>query len=107
VPLLEFFAGFKNQWQDKFKKHSGNFWISKLATNTKTQGRRTAQGAMILFEVEDQYCFTMQLKDHHFEGVFDASNLSKKQLSGAKGVCLGSFMWQEDTGDIEDYAEAF
>lgn len=107
VPLKDFFAQFKNQWQDKFKKHSGNFWISKLAINTKTHGRRTAQGAMILFEMDDQYCFIMQLKDQYFEGVFDDSNLSKKQLSGAKGVCLGSFIWKADSDDIQEYAEAF
>jgi hypothetical protein len=107
VPLKDFFAKFKNQWQNKFKTHTGNFWISKLATNTKTHGRRTAQGAMILFEIDDQNFFIMQLKDQYFEGKFDDSNLSDKQLKGAKGVCLGSFMWRDDTGDIQEYAEAF
>ena len=62
---------------------------------------------MILVNEDGTYHFFLQLNEHYFEGVFDDSSLSKKQLSGAKGVCLGSFIWKEAADDMQEYAEAF
>lgn len=107
VPLKDFFINFKSQHQSKVKTYAQQYWISKQVVNTKKNGRRTAQGAMILLEDNQEYGFVLQLADHEFRGMFDASNLSKKQLSGAKGVCVGSFIWREDSQDIQDYAEAY
>lgn len=107
APLKEFFAEFKTQHQKKIKTYAAQYWISKLVTNTKKAGRKTARGAMILLEDNQEYGFILQLAELEFRGVFDAAGLTAKQLKGAKGVCLGSFIWKEDSGDIQEYAEAF
>ncbi len=106
-PLKEFFETFKAKHKSSIQSYASQYWISKLAVNTKTHGRRTAPGSMILLEDNSEYAFILQLAEHEFKGFFDASNLSKKQQSGAKGVCLGSFIWKEDSDNIQDYAEAF
>lgn len=106
-PLLDFFLEFKNQWQPKLKNVNGNYWISKLAVNTGNKGRRVAPGSMILAEDNNgDFLFYLQLKEHQFEGVFDASCLTNKQRQGAKGVCLGAYTWKDDDNILE-YAEAF
>lgn len=104
-PLREFFSKFKGL--NKAIKEIGNdYWISKLAVNTGSKGRRTAPGAMILIDDNGTFRFKLSLAQHTFGGEFDASTLSDKQRKGAKGVCLGSYIWKEDT-EIDDYAEAF
>lgn len=107
VPLKEFFESFKHQHKSLVSTYAPQYWISKLAVNTGNRGRKTAPGAMILLEDSGDYGFLLQLADHEFRGAFDPSNLSKRQLQGAKGVCLGSFIWKEDSDDIQEYAEAF
>ena len=106
TPLVEFFNNFKNKHKNKVADYSTQYWISKLAVNTGTKGRRTAQGVMILLEDNQEYGFILQLADHEFKGIFDATNLSNKQRKGAKGICLGQYIWKNDDA-IEDYAEAF
>ena len=106
VPLEEFFKQFKQQFQSKLKGVNGNYWISKLAVNTGNKGRRTAPGAMILAEENNTHHFCLQLAEHYFEGEFDDSLLSAKQRKGAKGVCIGAYIWKADD-NIQDYAEAF
>jgi hypothetical protein len=105
-PLKEFFVGFKQEWQPKLKGVQGNYWISKLGVNTGNKGRKTAPGAMILAEENGTFMFYMQLEQHYFEGVFDDSSLTAKQRKGAKGECLGAFIWKDDD-NIQEYAEAF
>lgn len=105
-PLKEFFNTFKNKHKGSVTSYANEYWISKLAVNTGTRGRRTAPGAMILLEDNGLYGFVVQFADHEFRGEFDDSNLSASQRKGAKGVCLGQFIWKDDDV-ITDYAEAF
>ncbi len=104
--LKEFFGTFKNKHKSLIDSYANQYWISKLAENTNTDGRRTAKGAMILLEDNGEYGFVLQLDTHEFRGIFDNSSLTAKQRKGAKGVCLGQFIWK-DGGLINDYAEAF
>lgn len=106
IPLEDFFRKFKQEFQPKLKGVNGNYWISKLAVNTGNKGRRTAPGAMILAEQNGTMLFYLQLAEHYFEGIFDDSSLSAKQKKGAKGVCLGLYIWKDDD-NIQEYAEAF
>ena len=106
IPLKEYFAGIKEIYKPELKNYPHNFWISKLGVNTGTHGRRTAAGMMILQEIANEFHYIMHLKELTFEGVFDPNNLTEKQKKGAKGVCLGSYMWKEDD-EILEYAEAF
>jgi hypothetical protein len=104
-PLKQFFEKFKFKHQTEIKKFD-QYWISKLGVNTGTKGRRTAPGAMILIEASNVYGFVVQFAEHEFKGEFDDSLLSTKQKKGAKGVCLGQFIWKDDD-IIQEYAEAF
>jgi len=105
-PLKPFFEEFKNEYKTNLKTCPGDYWISKLATNTGTAGRRTGNGAIILFECGDSYGFTLHLKEHKFNGEFDESILSERQKKGAKGRCLGAYIWKDDD-TITEYVEAF
>jgi hypothetical protein len=105
VPLKEFFENFKSKYKNDVKEFE-QYWISKLGVNTGTKGRRTAPGAMILFEDNSEYGFIVHFKEHVFRGMFDDNALTAKQKQGAKGVCLGSYIWKDDDL-IQDYAEAF
>jgi hypothetical protein len=105
-PLREYFNNFKETYNKQLKTTPHDYWISKLAVNTGLRGRRTAPGCCILQNISGNYNFVIRLADHQFEGDFDDSNLSPNQRSGAKGVCLGSFIWKNDD-IIDDYAEAF
>lgn len=104
-PLLEFFNNFKHLHKEPLKLLD-EYWISKLAANTGSKGRRTAPGAMILIKDADSFGFSLDLAEHKFKGEFDAGLLSDKQKKGAKGVCLGAYIWKEDD-TIEEYVEAF
>jgi hypothetical protein len=104
--LKPFFSHFKELNQLDLKKHSIDYWISKLAVNTGTQGRRTARGAMILIEEAGKYAFILKLGEHEFREEFDDSGLSQKQKRGAKGRCIGEYRWNNQSA-IDDYAEAF
>ena len=105
-PLKEFFYLFKEQYKQQLKKMHNKFWISKLAVNTGTNGRRTAPGVMILQQENERFSFVVQFADHTFEGDFDESLLSERQKKGAKGRCIGAYIWKDDDV-IEDYVEAF
>lgn len=105
-PLQDFFKKFKQEFQPKVKIIPGNYWISKLAVNTGTKGRRTAPGAILLAEENNTHHFFLQLAEHYFEGEFDESLLSAKQKKGAKGECIGAYIWKDDN-NIQEYAEAF
>jgi hypothetical protein len=104
-PLKGFFSSFKDKHKETLKLFD-EYWISKLAVNTGTKGRRTAPGAMILIKDADNFGFSLDLAEHRFKGEFDPSLLSSKQKAGAKGVCLGAYIWKDDDS-IEEYAEAF
>jgi hypothetical protein len=104
-PLKEFFSNFKEQ-NKSIKEVGRDYWISKLAVNTGTKGRRTAPGAMILIDDNGTFTFKLNLAQHAFSGEFMNDSLSEAQRKGAKGVCLGCYIWKEDT-EINDYAEAF
>lgn len=104
-PLKNYFEGFKEQYKGQLRTQS-QYWISKLAVNTGTSGRRTAPGAMILTETQGQYSFVVDFAGNTFDGDFDDSMLSARQRKGAKGVCLGQFVWKDDD-IIQEYAEAF
>lgn len=105
-PLKEYFLNWKNQYKEVFKDRESDYWVSKLAENTGTHGRRTAPGCMILFKDQERFAFIVSFADLTYKGWFDDSMLSDRQRRGAKGVCLGSYIWK-DTGTITDYAEAF
>lgn len=107
VPLQDFFAEFKNEYKPKLKNNTGNYWISKLALNTGNKGRTTLAGAMILAQDEGQFSYVMQLRDKYFEGVFDDSILSNRQRQGAKGQCVGAFVWKDDDQSLLEYGEPF
>jgi len=105
-PIRGYFAQFKEIYQPQIKHVKHNYWISKLALNTGTRGRRTAPGAMILQQSGDVYSFVLDLAGHTFEGDFDHRLLTERQRVGAKGTCVGAYVWQNDD-NIQDYAEAF
>ena len=111
-PILAFFKMFKDKHKTNLKElgndYCNDYWISKLAVNTGTHGRRTAPGAMILFEVSksNEYHFIVNFNSKEFKGSFDPGLLSSKQRKGAKGKCLGAYIWKDDS-DIQEYAEAF
>lgn len=105
-PLKSFFANFKSKHKENVKQYASQYWISKLARNTGTHGRKTAPGALILLEDNSLYGFVIQLAEYEFKGEFDSSLLSHKQIKGAKGQCLGAYIWKDDDA-VDDYVEAF
>lgn len=96
--LCAFFAEFKAKHKQRITEYAAHYWISKLAVNTGNRGRATGAGAMILLHdpQQDEYGFQLQLKDQQFTSMFDNTNLTQKQRTGAKGVCLGEFRWRDD-----------
>lgn len=105
-PIKKYFEGFKEQYKKQLTP-SHQYWISKLAVNTGTKGRKTAPGAMILMEDKGQYSFIVDFAGHTFDGDFDESILTDKQRKGqTKGVCLGQYVWKDDDV-IQEYVEAF
>lgn len=105
-PLREFFQEFKNAYKPKVSNYAPEYWISKLAVNTGRRGRQTAPGALILLKQGESYGFVLRLRHHEFKGEFDDSMLSDRQRRGAKGVCLGQYIWRDDDL-VTEYAEAF
>lgn len=107
IPLKAFFAEFQSLHKSIIKENNLDYWISKLAENTGTKGRRTAKGAMILMQENTDFAFILQLDTMEFHGWFDQTTLSEKQKKGAKGRCVGEFRWSLQNDAVEDYAEAF
>lgn len=105
-PLKGYFAHIKETYQQQLKTINNPYWISKLGVNTGSHGRRTAPGVMILQEDQGIYNFVVHLVDYTFEDTFDSSLLTANQRKGAKGQCLGAYIWKNDD-TISEYAEAF
>lgn len=96
--LEDYFNKFKQKHKTHIKEYAPHYWISKLAVNTGNRGRATGAGAMILCHDPeiDEYAFVLDLVNNEYKGLFDPSNLSAKQLKGAKGQCLGEYKWRDD-----------
>jgi hypothetical protein len=77
-PLRGFFGEFKDKNKENIKLFD-EYWISKLAVNTGTKGRRTAPGALILILDSNVFGFSLQLAEHKFKCEFDNSFLSVNQ----------------------------
>lgn len=105
-PLRGYFAEFKHKHKSTVKTYASQYWISKLVRNTGTHGRRTAPGAMILLEEQGIWGCVVQFAEHEFRCEFDANLLSHSQKQGAKGQCIGAYIWKDDSA-IDDWVEAF